>query len=624
MLQMQHHQSSIEKRLHVIGIPAYMIRPIADLFIKWEKSSGVEWTIQRLKSLKVDLIRRRAGHEPITWIRRNSSGDVRGPLGSLFRWSDKSDKNFSRAVQVLMAYTYYILPEISPSQEKKFMAGINSSTSDGLSEDFSKSFSRSVKRILPRRPVGGSHRPLVSYSGSPSKKAPSMFGRKSKYQDQSILDDLQVFNTPGGSSIYARYQRLYQPLLRGIEGRRAHLDYIATNYRSLTDRGFDVSQEPVQGGEIHFIQEPGGKLRSVASPLRIHQEALRPLGEAIYDVVRSLPWDCTFEQSKAQNHIQSCLRQGRQVHSVDLSSATDHFPLSLQMTALRAIFHSDDWDHLDLFQEISRGTWKSKLGWLSWLKGQPLGLYPSFGSFTLTHGLLLYHLAGSYENQFFVLGDDVVILDDDLAQRYMTMLDRMSCPYSLDKSLSSSQLAEFAGKIYTETEVIPQLKWRQMSNDNFLDLCRMLGKKSRCLLTDRQKIVFDQVEHLCEPVGLNFSFPGSNLSTMVYNTLNFYQPELTVLGALMGLRSRINNVVYSSSETFSSVELEEIATTFDEKVKSVLSQTIFSRWESSLSLGLSGLETIPSALGLSSRLPTKVVQPTRLTTLDRYEKMISF
>jgi hypothetical protein len=616
MLTFEQHQEGLTRRLVVIGIPHYALKPFVQLLVRWETCSGIEWTIGRLKSLKVDLIRRRSGLPPLTWVRKNRKGDVSGLIGSLFRWSDKSDQNFSRTIQAFMAYSFYILPSLTESQKEKFLSGINPEEYDVLDPDFLRSFGRAVSQHVKRRSVTCCHRPLVVYQGSPDKKAPTHFGRRSVPQDKEIWRDLELFNTDGGLYLYQRYKDLYDPLLVGLDTRRRYL-------QSLRD--WDGSSTyPVYGGEIHFIQEPGGKLRSVASPFRIHQEALRPLGDLLYDVVRQLPWDCTHAQHEAIPHIQSHLWQGGQVHSVDLSSATDHFPLSLQEEALRAFIPKEDWIHIDLFVEISRGWWKSPLGDLQWTKGQPLGLYPSFASFTLTHGLLLFYLNGCrHDNQFFVVGDDVVILNDKLRDSYISMLDRMSCPWSEDKSISSNSLAEFAGKIVTKLEVIPQLKWRKMSNDNFLDICRLLGRKSRCLLSRRQKKVFDIVQHLVEPIGLNFSLPGDNLVKMIERTLDFYQPEKVVLGSLMGLRSRMNTFVYHSTEDCSPVQLDELSSTFDEKVKSVLSQTVFNRWESSISIGLDAFETLPEALGLRPRLPRKGVSSSRRTTLERYEGLMA-
>jgi len=621
MLLMQPHQDGVMRRLCVIGIPTYTRRPFLDLMCKWETCSGVEWTIKRLKTLKLALIRHMAGLPllPESYIALNRKREVKGTIGSLFRWAEKSDKNFSKCVQAFMAYTYYILPRLSESQKEKFLGAISPEvTDDGLPSSFHREFSKTVRRTVAKRRVTRCPRPLVTYQGSPDKKAPVMFGRPSVNQDERILDDLQVFNTSGGRSLYCQHSRLYEPLMLACKDRLKHLNWVRENASSRPRSDYSV-----HGGEIHFLQEPGGKLRSVASPLRIHQEALRPLGEELYDVAASLPWDCTFQQEKAIPFIKSHLWQGGQVFSVDLSSATDFFPLSLQITALRAIVHNKDWDHIDLFQKISRGTWNSEIGTLSWTKGQPLGLYPSFAAFTLTHGLLLRHLAGTYRDQFFVVGDDVIILERDLYEKYIAMLDKMSCPYSIDKTLVSNRLAEFAGKIVTSTMVIPQYKWRRMSDDNFLDICRLLGRKSYCLLSRRQKSVYREVANLCDPIGLNFSLPGDNLAKMVQRTTDFYSPIEVVLGARMGLGKMLNRLVYTSTESLDADALRELSATFDEKVKSVMCQTVYSNWKILNSIGLDGFDTLPMALGLSPRLPYLGFQANRLSTLNRYERLIS-
>lgn len=614
MLLMQRNQEMLRQRLLVIGVPHLLINPLVREWVKWETHSGVEWTIKRLKSLKVDLIRS-WNHEPLlTWIRKNRRGEIAGPIGSLFRWSLKNERNFKRGVQVLMAYSFYVLGDLTVTQREKFLSAINADPSDGLSSEFHSDFKRFVHRVVGVHRITGVQQPLVSYSGSPGKKAPRLWCQKSVVQSENILDELQYFNTSGGMYLYAKYKDLYRPLLKGVGDRLTFLDQLGMQ---------PLPYEPVMGGQIHFIQEPGGKLRSVASPYRIHQEALRPLGKMLYDVVKDVPWDCTFDHSKALSSIQSHLERGGQVHSIDLSSATDLFPLSIQMDVLRSVTARDQQLAVDLFQEISRSQWSSKLGELQWMKGQPLGLYPSFATFTLTHGLLLLYLnEGRHADEFFVLGDDVVILNDLLRSKYVAMLERMGCPWSKEKSLSSDKLCEFAGKIITKDWVIPQLKWREVSDDNFLDICRLLGKRSRCLLSGRQREVFDKVAHLCEPVGLNMSLPGDNLIKMAERTLQVYHPEEVVLASLMDLRGRINRYVYSSTEDMNESDLKDISATFDEKVKSVLALTLFNRWEISNLIGLEGLESIPAALDIQSRLPLKGHHTTRVTTLLRYERLL--
>lgn len=621
MFLMEQHQEGLQRRLFAIGIPRHLIMPLVAEWVKWEHHSGPEWTTKRLKSLKVDLFRRKSGEAPLTWIRKNRHGDIRGVLGALFRWSDKSEGNFGKCVQACMAYTFYVRDSVSPNQMKKFITAVECPPEDGLTNQFHWEFGQFVKEEIGQRSIDTVASSLLVYRGSPTKRAPRLFRQRSVNQDSSVLDDLQLFNTPGGHWLYTRYHNLYSPLLRGIGSRQVFLEAMYSNYLDHQSHGWSAQKESIPSGRIAFIQEPGMKLRSVASPYRAHQEALRPLGEAILNLVSSVEWDCTHNQAKALPFIQSHLARGGRVHSVDLSSATDYFPLSLQKTALLSIFGSMS-EHVMLFEELSRGDWCLPSGkTIRWSRGQPLGLYPSFGSFTLTHGLLLRFLSqGPYKHNFFVLGDDVVILEDDLYAAYISMLDRMHCPWSTEKSITSSKLSEFAGKIVTSTRVIPQLKWRNMSDDNFLDLCRLIGAQSRSLLSARQKVVFDRVMYLCTPFGLGFNPQGIPLTERIEQTSRYLPSDEVVLGALMGLRRLLHQRVYEAHEDINRHEAEGILTTFDQKVQLALSQTVFSQWELVAHM-LDGLATVPVARDVRPRLPTLNLPPSRVTTLERYEQI---
>jgi hypothetical protein len=245
-------------------------------------------------------------------------------------------------------------------------------------------------------------------------------------------------------------------------------------------------------GRIGLIQEPGYKLRAVANPGRVFQQALGPFGDSLYRTLKVLPWDCTFDQSKAFPVLQEALSRGDVVHSIDLSGATDYFPLELQVALLKKIYpHSV----VDLFSEISQGTWEMPDGsQVSWKRGQPLGLYPSFGSFALTHGVLLLGLLNKpFNGEFFVLGDDVVILDRNLASDYLALLSSLECPVSETKTITSNSLCEFGGKVITRNRIIPQYKWRNVSDDSFIDIVRNLGPSSVKLLRSRQRKVVQRL-----------------------------------------------------------------------------------------------------------------------------------
>jgi hypothetical protein len=395
-------------------------------------------------------------------------------------------------------------------------------------------------------------------------------------------------------------------------------------------------------GKIGFIQEPGGKLRSVANPYRIYQEALRPLGDHLYEIVRTLPWDCTHDQTKAFLPVMEALQKGQTVHSVDLSNATDFFPMSITAPVVRSVLADRDLDFLSLWETLSRGKWSSVLGDVKWKKGQPLGMYPSFAAFTFSHGMLLLFLLARlkwrgahhgklyirkiWDGEFYVVGDDVIILDEQLSAEYKDCLTALECPFSPEKTLSSNLLAEFAGKIVTSEGVYPQMKWREISDDNFLDICKLLGPKTRMLLRPRQRAVFDAVRGLVEPFGLNFSEPGDNLEKMIIRTMGsaVFKDEEDCQNVLMGLRRDLQRNSYDVSYNIQlePSEIQEIDATFDENVRKALHLFYpgwnFQKWSSSIY----GLGSMLGMVRKNLSLPLDSPPPGRVTQLERLERLL--
>lgn len=611
-------ERGLQTRLWVIGLPLYAQGPFKDLVLKWLKCSGEEWTVKRLKSLKVDLFRMRAGLPPLTWVRKNRDGNWRGVLGSLFRWASHSESNFRKVVQTLMCYTMFQHGQPSAAQVKKFTSAVKADPPQ-ISEEWLVEFGNSINRGARVLPVDRDEiNSLVVYRGSSSKRKPSV-GLRSVAQDSNVLDDLWLFESDWGSSLRRKYDKLFEPVLRGLDHRPVEVPF--------GNNTFDVDPTQVVGGRIAFIQEPGLKLRSVASPFLVYQLALRPFGKAVYSLARRLPWDCTHEQGRPIPTLQDHLRKGKTVHSVDLSSATDYFPMEVQSRAMRSLFGSIS--DIDLFETISRSTWISPIGPIRWRRGQPLGLFPSFAVFTVTHGMLLKHLLrGPYKEQFFVLGDDVVILDDELYHRYIKCLEEWCCPYSPDKSLSSNQICEFGGKIITADSITSQLKWRELSNDNFVDICRQLGVRSRVLLSKSQREVFDAIKHCSLPLGLNFSYPGSNLVSMEENaSRTFGSRSKQTLDSLVDLASVVNRNL-SVPETRTGRLLSPIEVTSD--LKTTIVEAFVEKADQILSKLLPwytrtrryDLTSVPDAMG-NHELPTAVLENTRITALDRYRRLLN-
>lgn len=524
-LSMTKLQKGAVQKARAFSVPKRIYIPILKDISRWYRSSGVDWTVDRLKAIKLDVIRRKAGMPPVsTWISQSKTR-FRGHFGSLEKWMSVSDKNFSRGVQLLQIYTIWYAQGITPKQKDKFLSGvlaeppqppILSVVNDIIGIGYDLLPIKLRCRRLPKPP------PLVDMLPSPAKRAP--LPSSSVDESEGIVDSLKyLFETQEGFQHYIKYKKShYLPIMDGL------WDVLRDPYNR--HENFNVF-DPIKKhgsflvGRIGLIQEAGFKLRAVANPGRVFQRALEPLGNAVYNYLKSLPFDCTFDQAKAFPVLQEALSHGKTVHSIDLSGATDYFPLHLQETLLRRVFPSVD---VDLFCDLSKASWYMPFqGDISWRRGQPLGLYPSFGVFALTHGTLLMGLLGKeWNNQFFVLGDDVVILDNQLAEDYYAVLAQLNCPISEPKSLHSNSLCEFGGKIITKSTVISQYKWREVSDDSFLDIARIVGPKSLGLFRPRQVKIINRLSSIPDFLGgLGWNPKGLPLESRLKDSLAWVEKQ---------------------------------------------------------------------------------------------------
>lgn len=483
---------TIADRSRVIGIPRYISHAILPLVEKWVNCSGVEWTVNRLKSVKTDLIRIRAGDEPSsTWIKRskNSKTFFGGPFGFLEKWMGTSSSNFRKGIQFIQMYTSFYSPVVTRQQKEKFVSSVLSSPvslTEVEANRVNTVLNQGLRwsqyytgKLLPRSgelPPAG---PLLLMEPSPNKRAPMPSG-KSIPEGEAIVDSVSfLFGSPSGTVHYHSYKKLYDPVLSGLE------DVVQVAF------GFNYPHAggTIKVGRIGLIQEAGYKLRAVANPGRIFQRVLEPLGDFLFGILKDLPWDCTFDQTKAVVPLQNHLLLKKKVFCYDLSNATDLFPLSAQREVLDFLLpHSQ---YPQLFEDLARGQWfMPDEGWISWKVGQPLGLYPSFASFALTHGLVLLGLLNRpYAGEFYILGDDVVIIDERLAESYYQFMHMIGCKISAPKSIVSNRIAEFAGRLISSDEVIPLMKYRNISDESFVDLARALGPRSLWLMKPRQRQV---------------------------------------------------------------------------------------------------------------------------------------
>nr|DAZ90604.1 TPA_asm: RdRp [Henricia sp. mitovirus 1] len=196
----------------------------------------------------------------------------------------------------------------------------------------------------------------------------------------------------------------------------------------------------------------GGKIRYVALGNILWQSLLFPLHRGIFNTLRTIKEDATFDQNKIFDYINPIV--GKKYYSLDLSRATDRLPLMVQMGLL---FHSLPWfTVLYTYLLLSLPVFKYGKSLITYKTGQGMGMYGSFGLMALhkhwTVREAAYRCNIPWKGQYLVLGDDIVIEGEELAMSYKKLMEEQGVEIQMNKSVVPSENfsgVEFASKLIT-------------------------------------------------------------------------------------------------------------------------------------------------------------------------------
>lgn len=491
-------------RLTNLGLPNEVVKPILLTVSSWIKASGPEWTVTRLKELKTWYIHKLSGkqYNPNVWI-AEKDGNPKGCFKPIFRM-----KPGAKTFNALMIYTGFTLNRVSVKQKEKFFTSLASENISLPNLPRLKDVVREYSQYLPPRIESS----LEEYPFSDKKRAPVGKYKTGPEGPHLIWEDVK--------------SRAVCDILEDID---ISGDIGRSWLRIMMSKAYDSDADDDTVGRISVVQEPGCKARFLANPKRIFQVALRPLGRQLLGLLKQLPWDCTHRQMDGVTWVQAQLNAGKTVHSVDLSDATNNFPLDLQMRVLGWLEGLDEQD-IALFRRVSRGNWYvppdlrlvTSMETTKWSKGQPLGLYPSFMAFAFTHGCLVKSievLTKRYDT-FRVLGDDIVISDDEVASIYRNYLEDLRIPISQSKTIVSDQVAEFAGVLITPRTAYIGSKWRTPGKTNKIPLLASLPR--RLQLGKQEEFTAYLLKSAPKPFGLGLNPEGLSLSTRCQLFLPWY------------------------------------------------------------------------------------------------------
>lgn len=210
--------------------------------------------------------------------------------------------------------------------------------------------------------------------------------------------------------------------------------------------------------KLSVIQDKEMKTRVIGIFDYWSQSALYPLHKWIFTILRALPGDCTFDQ----NSFRSKLPSKGPYFSMDLSSATDRFPLSLQTKVLEYALgekYAEAWSFLMSGTAFLLGKDSSRPVWYN--AGQPMGAYSSWAMFTLCHHFVMYVCLRKEglpldSKLYCILGDDIVIAHKGLAHRYRELMETLGVQISEMKTHVSEDTYEFAKRwVHKGKEISP-------------------------------------------------------------------------------------------------------------------------------------------------------------------------
>jgi hypothetical protein len=206
-------------------------------------------------------------------------------------------------------------------------------------------------------------------------------------------------------------------------------------------------------GRLGVVYDQAGKARIIAMTNWWVQLCLKPLHKRLFSFLETLDTDGTFNQFKPVERLLS--RNNTDAFSCfDLSSATDRLPIDLQVDILNEVLNGlgHSW------KTLLNIKWFYKGEYYNYAVGQPMGAYSSWAMLAVTHHVIVHKAAErcglNNFSDYAVLGDDIIIQNDKVAQEYLMIMKSLGVGINMNKTVVSTDLLEFAKRLTTRTHDI--------------------------------------------------------------------------------------------------------------------------------------------------------------------------
>lgn len=397
------------------------------LIQKWISTKGILWTIKRVKLIRLISTKYLCG-EPIyvypELIGINKDGFPKA-IEFLRKYADgtKFQKQFFLTLMsVSRTFTFEAKPDYSSITDP--FKGRYETIDQNFVTKFVEDFDLRVERVH----ITGKDFMLTMKQGPLGHSLMTAIQHYMKYNGSH----LQHFMKVGGPWV------------------TSHIHQLKLFYRNKLVK--DVSSIPAVHRRLAIIHDPEAKARIVGLVDYLTQVILEPFSREIFKLLKSLPQDRTFTQNPYLNKV-----PGHKFHSLDLSSATDRFPIGVQRQLVSEL---TDPNFAYSWSRLMTGTpfTTPEGNQLTYSVGQPMGARSSWAVFTLSHHMMVQyaaHKAGYYPfKDYILLGDDIVIANDTVAQEYRILMEGLGVDISSFKTHTSENMYEFAKRWFHNSQEI--------------------------------------------------------------------------------------------------------------------------------------------------------------------------
>jgi len=212
--------------------------------------------------------------------------------------------------------------------------------------------------------------------------------------------------------------------------------------------------------KLSYFSDREGKTRIVGILDYFSQTVLKKLHQFLFRILSRIPQDCTFEQSAFLKGV----AKWPIYYSVDLSAATDRFPIQVIYDLLRTHLPSkycEGWLDIMVGYPFKVKHPNGLIESIRYAVGNPMGAYSSWASFSLAHHYLLFYLCKELGKDwkvlpYYLLGDDIIIGDKEVGEAYLKLIKSLGVDFAPEKTHISTTLFEFTKRwFYNGQEISP-------------------------------------------------------------------------------------------------------------------------------------------------------------------------